>query len=158
MSAQLANPQYLTVKQLSAVVQDRRVSPVELMDAFLDCIERHDRRLHAFVTQYRNEARLAAEAADMAVRSGHSVGPLHGIPIALKDVVEIEGRVTTAGSKVWRERVSTTTATMALKAKAAGMVVIGKTHCVEFAMGGWGTNQHMGTPLNPWDPETPRKQ
>jgi aspartyl-tRNA(Asn)/glutamyl-tRNA(Gln) amidotransferase subunit A len=158
MSAQYANPQYLTVQQLSAAIHDRRVSPVELMGALLDCIERHDPRLHAFVTQYGNEARLAAEAAEMAIRSGHSVGPLHGIPIALKDVVEIEGCVTTGGSKVWRDRASTTTATIALKAKSAGMIVIGKTHCVEFAMGGWGTNQHMGTPLNPWDPETPRKQ
>jgi aspartyl-tRNA(Asn)/glutamyl-tRNA(Gln) amidotransferase subunit A len=156
MSAQYANPQYLTVQQLSAAIQDRRVSPVELMGALLDCIERHDPGLHAFVAQYCNEARLAAEAAEMAIRSGHSVGPLHGIPIALKDVVEIEGCVTTGGSKVWRDRASTTTATIALRAKAAGMIVIGKTHCVEFAMGGWGTNQHMGTPLNPWDPETPR--
>ena len=156
MSAQSANPQYLTVHQLSAEVQSGRLSPVELMDSLLDRIAKHDRKLHAFITLYRDEARLAAEAADKAIRAGYSVGPLHGIPIALKDLVEIEGRVTTGGSKVWQDRVSPTTATLVRKAKAAGMIVIGKTHSVEFAMGGWGTNQHMGTPWNPWDPETLR--
>jgi aspartyl-tRNA(Asn)/glutamyl-tRNA(Gln) amidotransferase subunit A len=156
MSAQSANPRYLTVERLSSEIESRRLSPVELVDALLDCIAKQDPKLHAFVTVYRDEARLAAQAADKAIRAGHSVGPLHGIPIALKDIVEIEGRVTTGGSKVWHDRVSPTTATLVRKAKAAGMIVIGKTHSVEFAMGGWGTNQHMGTPWNPWDPETPR--
>src|SRR6202011_405385 len=95
--------------------------------------------------------RLAAEAADKAIRSGHAVGPLHGVPIALKDLIDLEGKVTTGGSAVWRERRSTVTATLARKLIAAGMIVLGKTHTVEFAMGGWGTNQHMGTPCNPWD-------
>jgi len=156
MSAQSANPRYLTIERLSSEIESRRLSPVELMDSLLDCIAKENPKLHAFVTVYRDEARLAAEAADKAVRAGHSVGPLHGIPIALKDIVEIEGRVTTGGSKVWHDRVSPTTATLVRKAKAAGMIVIGKTHSVEFAMGGWGTNQHMGTPWNPWDRETPR--
>ncbi|HKS88407.1 MAG TPA: amidase, partial [Stellaceae bacterium] len=97
------------------------------------------------------EARLAAEAAEKAIRSGHRIGPFHGIPIALKDLIEIEGRITTGGSEAWRERRSAYTATLAQKFIAAGMIVIGKTHTVEFAMGGWGTNQHMGTPRNPWD-------
>jgi aspartyl-tRNA(Asn)/glutamyl-tRNA(Gln) amidotransferase subunit A len=87
----------------------------------------------------------------MAVRSGHRIGPLHGIPIALKDLIEIEGRITTGGSEVWRERRSTYSATLARRLIAAGLIVIGKTHTVEFAMGGWGTNQHRGTPWNPWD-------
>jgi aspartyl-tRNA(Asn)/glutamyl-tRNA(Gln) amidotransferase subunit A len=73
------------------------------------------------------------------------------VPIALKDLVDMEGRVTTGGSKVWEKRVSKVTATLAERAIAAGMVVLGKTHTVEFAMGSWGTNTHMGTPRNPWD-------
>src|SRR6202022_1279098 len=67
-----------------------------------------------------------------------------------------EGRVTTGGSRVWRERRSAYTATLAQKLIAAGLIVIGKTHTVEFAMGGWGTNQRRGTPWNPWDPEVAR--
>src|SRR6516225_5101248 len=156
MSMQSPNPRHLAVHQLSAEIQSGRLSPVELMNSLFDSIEKHDDKLHAFVALYRNEARLAAEAADLAIRAGHSVGPLHGIPIALKDVVEIEGYVTSGGSRVWQDRVSTTTATLVHKIKAAGMIVLGKTHSVEFAMGGWGTNQYLGTPWNPWDHETPR--
>ena len=74
---------------------------------------RADGKLHAFVEVYDKEARLAAEAAEKAIRSGHRIGPLHGIPIALKDLIEIEGRVTTGGSEVWRERRSAYTATLA---------------------------------------------
>lgn len=156
MSLQSADPQYLTVHQLSAALRSRRLSSAELVNTLLDRIATHDQKLYAFVALYPEEARLAAEAADKAIRAGHAVGPLHGIPIALKDLVEIEGRVTTGGSKVWQDRLSTTTATLVRKVKAAGMIVIGKTHSVEFAMGGWGTNQYMGTPWNPWDFKTPR--
>src|SRR5262247_3463677 len=111
---------------------------------------------HAFIAVYDADARLAAEAADKAIRSGHRIGPLHGVPIALKDLVDLQGRVTTGGSKVWAERVSPTTATLAQRLIAAGMIVLGKTHTVEFAMGSWGTNTHMGTPRNPWDPAVHR--
>src|SRR5207248_6083344 len=104
-----------------------------------------------YVDVYADDARLAAEAADKAIRSGHRVGPLHGVPIALKDLIDLEGRVTTGGSEVWRERRSTVTATLARRLISAGMIVLGKTHTVEFAMGGWGTNEHRGTPWNPWD-------
>ena len=141
---------------LSSEIGARRLSPVDLVDALLERIRANDRKLHAFVEVYGEEARLAAEAADRAIRSGHAIGPLHGIPIALKDLIEIEGRVTTGGSEVWRDRRSTYTATLARRLIAAGLIVIGKTHTVEFAMGGWGTNQYRGTPWNPWDPAVPR--
>ena len=145
------DPAFLPAHVLSAEFEARRLSPVDLVDALLARIRAQDQKLHAFVEVYADEARLAAEAADKAIRSGHKIGPLHGIPIALKDLIEIEGRVTTGGSQVWRDRRSTYTATIAQRLIAAGMIVIGKTHTVEFAMGGWGTNQHRGTPWNPWD-------
>jgi aspartyl-tRNA(Asn)/glutamyl-tRNA(Gln) amidotransferase subunit A len=154
MNAQSADPRHLTVHQLSAAIQGRRLSPVELVDTLLDAIARVDEKLHAFVALYSDDARLAAEAADKAIRAGHSAGPLHGVPIALKDLVEIEGHVTTGGSKVWQHRVSHTTATVVVRAKAAGMIVIGKTQLVEFAFGGWGTNEYLGTPWNPWNAQT----
>ena len=100
----------------------------------------------------RDDARLAAEAADKAIRSGHAVGPLHGVPIALKDLIDIEGKISTGGCGAWRNRVATHTATIARHLIAQGMIVLGKTHTVEFAMGGWGTNTQFGTPWNPWDP------
>jgi aspartyl-tRNA(Asn)/glutamyl-tRNA(Gln) amidotransferase subunit A len=141
----------LPLHTLAAGLTSRSISPVDLVATCLERIARLDPKLHAFVEVYEAEARLAAEAADKAIRSGHAVGPLHGIPIALKDLVELEGRIATGGSAVWRDRRCTRTATLAQKLISAGMIVIGKTHTVEFAFGGWGTNQHLGAPWNPWD-------
>jgi aspartyl-tRNA(Asn)/glutamyl-tRNA(Gln) amidotransferase subunit A len=83
---------------LSREITARRLSPVDLIDALLARIERHDPKLHAFVEVYAPEARLAAEAADKAIRSGHALGPWHSIPVAVKDIIDIEGRITTGGS------------------------------------------------------------
>jgi aspartyl-tRNA(Asn)/glutamyl-tRNA(Gln) amidotransferase subunit A len=150
------DPSFLPAHVLAAEIAARKLSPVTVVEAFLARIATHDPKLHAFVEVYADDARLAAEAADKAIRAGHAVGPLHGVPIALKDLIDIEGRTTTGGSMAWRDRRSPVTATLARRFFAAGMIVLGKTHTVEFAMGGWGTNQHMGTPWNPWDPAVPR--
>jgi len=156
MPSSTADPAYLSAHVLAAEIGARRLSPVDAVEAALTRIKAQDQKLHAFVEIYADEARLAAEAADKAIRSGHRIGPLHGVPIALKDLIEIEGRVTTGGSEVWRERRSMITATLAKRLIAAGLIVLGKTHTVEFAMGGWGTNQYRGTPWNPWDPAVAR--
>ena len=146
----------LPVHALSIGIAARRFSPVDVVEACLGRIKALEPKLHAFVHVHAAEARLAAEAADKAIRSGHAIGPLHGIPFALKDLVEFEGHHTSGGCAVWRDRVSTYTATLAQKLIGAGMIVLGKTHTVEFAYGAWGTNQHMGTPWNPWDMKTHR--
>ena len=153
MSSDLAQ---LPLHALATRLKSRSVSPVDIVETCLERITRLDPKLHAFVEVYEREARLAAEAAEKAIRSGHAVGPLHGIPIALKDLIELEGRVATGGTAVWRDRRATRTATLAQKLISAGMIAIGKTHTVEFAFGGWGTNQHLGTPWNPWDAKTHR--
>jgi aspartyl-tRNA(Asn)/glutamyl-tRNA(Gln) amidotransferase subunit A len=154
MCSSAGDPALLPVHILSTEIGARRLTSIDLVDGLLERIRAANPKLHAFVEVYEEDARLAAEAADKAIRSGHSIGPLHGIPIALKDLIEIEGKVTTGGSLVWRDRQSRCTATLARRLIAAGLIVIGKTHTVEFAMGGWGTNQHRGTPWNPWDPKT----
>ncbi|MEO8654006.1 MAG: amidase [Ramlibacter sp.] len=147
---------FLSAHQLSQALAARRLSPVELTEAFLARIQAQEPKLQAFVEVYADEARLAARGAEAAIRSGHAVGPLHGIPIALKDLIEIEGRVVTGGCEAWRHRKATRTATLVKRLVAQGMIVLGKTHTVEFAMGGWGTNSLRGTPWNPWDPERKR--
>jgi aspartyl-tRNA(Asn)/glutamyl-tRNA(Gln) amidotransferase subunit A len=147
---------FAPVHQLARGLQQRLLSPVELVEAFLERIGALEPRLHAFTEVFAADARLAAEAADAAIRAGHAVGPLHGIPIALKDLIELEGKVVTGGCEVWKERKATRTATLARKLLAQGMIVLGKTHTVEFAMGGWGTNSRRGTPWNPWDSERAR--
>jgi aspartyl-tRNA(Asn)/glutamyl-tRNA(Gln) amidotransferase subunit A len=150
------DPVWATVAELSRAFGERTLSPVDAVEALLERIRKRDPVLHAFIVVYEADARLAAEAADKAIRAGHRVGPLHGVPIALKDLVDLQGRVTTGGSKVWKDRVSPVTATLAERLIAAGMIVLGKTHTVEFAMGSFGTNTHMGTPRNPWDPAVHR--
>jgi aspartyl-tRNA(Asn)/glutamyl-tRNA(Gln) amidotransferase subunit A len=156
MPSAAGDPSLLSARQLSAEISAGRLSPIAVTEAFLARIADQNPKLHAFIDVYADEARLAAEAADKAIRSGHAIGPLHGVPIALKDLIDLEGRVTTGGSMVWRERRSPVTATLAHRLIGAGMIVLGKTHTVEFAMGGWGTNHHMGTPWNPWDREVAR--
>lgn len=141
----------LPVHQLSRLIAQREISPVELVDSCLHNIARREPQLQAFVAVHAEEARLAAQGAEAAIRAGQSVGPLHGIPIALKDLIEVEGRVFTGGSEVWKDRLATRNATLARRLMAQGVIVLGKTHTVEFAMGGWGTNTRRGTPWNPWD-------
>ena len=92
-----------------------------------------------------------AEAADLERKAGFVRSPLHGLPIAIKDLFHIKGRQTTAGSKSWLGRISTETALCVERLLDAGMIPLGKTHLVEFAYGTWGTNKPMGTPWNPWD-------
>lgn len=146
----------LPVHQLSRLIQQREISPVELVDSCLQNIARREPRLQAFVAVHAEQARLAALGAENTIAAGHAVGPLHGIPIALKDLIEIEGQVFTGGSEAWKQRVATRSASLARRLMAQGVIVLGKTHTVEFAMGGWGTNTRRGTPWNPWDLQVQR--
>src|SRR6476661_7874854 len=145
------DPSYLPAHVQAAEIAARRLSPVPVVEALLARIAAYDPKLHAYIDVYADDARLAAEAADKAIRAGHAVGPLHGVPIAIKDLVEIEGEIAMGGTAAWRNRIAPHTATLVQRLMAAGMINLGKTHTVEFAYGGWGTNQHLGTPWNPWD-------
>jgi len=142
--------------ELARAIGSKTLSPVDAVDALLGRVAQVEPKLQAFTEVFAADARLAAEGADRAIRAGHAVGPLHGVPVVLKDLIDLEGRITMGGSAAHRARRAERTATIARRLIAQGMIVLGKTHTVEFAYGGWGTNQHLGTPLNPWDPETPR--
>src|SRR4029434_4045022 len=146
---------YLPIHVMAERLRTGTLSASAILDCYLQRIRRHE-KLHAFLDVYEEDARVAAELADQAMRSGLSRGPLHGIPIAYKDLLDMEGKRTSGGSLFWRERVSPVTATVVQKLTAAGMIALGKTHMVEFAFGAWGTNAAMGTPWTPWDPQTPR--
>ncbi|AKQ58238.1 amidase [Bordetella hinzii] len=143
---------FATLSELALGLAAGQYSSVELARHFLDRIERANPALGAYVSVDREGALRLAEAADARRRSGYgSLGPLDGLPIAVKDLCDIEGQITTGGSQAWRQRRSTVTATAVTRLLDAGMVILGKTHMVEFAFGGWGTNPVMGTPRNPWD-------
>ncbi|MEO6959297.1 MAG: amidase [Burkholderiaceae bacterium] len=145
------NIAFSSLTALAASLRDKEYSSVELTRVFLDRIAHYDDKAHAYVHVYADAALLQAQAADLQRNGGLPLPPLHGVPIALKDLAEIEGQVTTAGSQAWATRVSTVTSAVYERLQAAGMIVLGKTHMVEFALGGWGTNMHMGAPRNPWD-------
>ena len=141
----------LSLTDLARELAAGALSSREVVAAYLERIAALDDRLHAFVDVFADEARAAAGEADRARRAGAERGPMHGIPIALKDLLHLRGRVTTAGSKARPFGVAQETATVVERLVDAGMIPLGKTHLVEFAFGGWGRNEPMGAPWNPWD-------
>jgi aspartyl-tRNA(Asn)/glutamyl-tRNA(Gln) amidotransferase subunit A len=145
-----------SLAELADLLARGEIRSRDIVDGCLARIDALDSRLHAFVDVYRDDARERADAADRERRAGGARGALAGLPIALKDLLDVEGRPTTAGSKSWRGRIADRTATTVERLVAAGMIPLGKTHMVEFAFGGWGRNQPMGAPWNPWDMSTHR--
>lgn len=152
----VVDPTILSAQQLARELASGNLSSVDVTAAFLSKIHANNPKLNAFIDIFDKEAMQAAEAADKMRRAGYSLGPLHGMPIALKDLIDIEGKVSTGGSAAWRNRKAQHTATLVRHLQAQGFIILGKTHTVEFAMGGWGTNRHLGTPWNPWDTEQAR--
>jgi len=153
MSADL---NFSSLTELSRRLGAGEVASEQIVAGCLARIDALDGKLHAFIDVYRDDALARARAADAERKAGLVRGPLHGLPIALKDLVHFEGRQTTAGSKSWLGRISDHTSTALERLLAAGMIPLGKTHMVEFAFGGFGRNQPMGAPWNPWDPTTHR--
>jgi aspartyl-tRNA(Asn)/glutamyl-tRNA(Gln) amidotransferase subunit A len=147
---------FLPLADLARLLAANETTSHEIAAACLDRIAALDDRLHAFIDVWRDDALATARAADLERRAGNARGPLHGLPIALKDLLHVAGRPTTAGSKRWPSRAATETAAVVERLRAAGMIPLGKTHLVEFAFGGWGRNASMGAPWNPWDTSTHR--
>lgn len=147
---------YASLVDLSAALARGATTAQALAELYLERIRRANPRLNAFVDVDAAATHRDARAADERRARGAHLGPLDGIPIALKDLLEIEGGRTGVGSAPWKDRRSTTTATVVRHLLAAGMVPLGKTQMVEFAFGTWGVNPHLGTPWNPWDLGTHR--
>lgn len=123
---------------------------VDLTQHALGRIREQDEQLHAFVDVYAEEALHAAQAADHLIRAGYWLGPLHGIPVALKDNIDVRGRPSTAGSSLRKNEIAASNAWITQRLLECGAVIVGKTHMVEFALGAWGANEFMGAPRNPW--------
>jgi aspartyl-tRNA(Asn)/glutamyl-tRNA(Gln) amidotransferase subunit A len=149
-SAQSRDLPTLTLKDASELVRRREVSPVALTEACLTRIERHDRAINAFITVTREPALAAAREMEEEIRRGRRRGPLHGIPIALKDNIDTAGIRTTAASGVFKDRVPTEDADVVVRLKRAGAVLIGKLNLHEFALGGTSAVTYFGPVRNPW--------
>jgi aspartyl-tRNA(Asn)/glutamyl-tRNA(Gln) amidotransferase subunit A len=140
-----------SIQQLSALLSRRKISPVELVKLFLDRIVQHNPALHAYLTVVSERALDAARRSEKRIRAGRFLGPLDGIPIALKDNFWTRGIRTTAGSKFLGEFFPESDATVAAKLSRAGAILLGKTNLHEFAYGVTTGNPHYGAAHNPWD-------
>jgi len=138
---------------ISEDLRSGRVSAESVTAHYLERIRSEDGFLHSFVSTCADRALAKARALDAAPGSRPAYA---GVPIAWKDLFHIAGQVTTAGSASRLDRVADQTATVVQRLEACGLVSIGKTHAVEFALGGWGTNPPLGTPRNPWDADVHR--
>ena len=141
----------LTLTEAADQIRTRKLSPVELTRECLARIERLDPVLNAFITVTAETALEQARQAESDVSSGNYRGPLHGLPIALKDLLDTAGVPTTAASNQYRERIPTEDAEVVRWLKQAGAVLIGKTNMHEFAFGMSGVISAFGATKNPWD-------
>jgi len=144
---------WLSLAEASARLRDRAVTSLELTRACLARIQRLNPTLNAFITVTADQALRDAKAADTEIAQQRRRGPLHGIPIALKDLVDTAGIKTTAGSAVFADRVPREDAEVVRRLKDAGAVMLGKLNMHEFAYGDSSAQSHYGPVRNPWNPD-----
>ena len=143
---------FLTASQLSNLIETKEVSPVEATEAYLDRIEEVDPKLNSYITITWEQAFESARQAEQEIAAGKHRGPLHGVPMAVKDQFNTAGVLTTGGSSILKDNVPSEDATVIAKLKEAGAVMLGKLNMSEFAMAEI-YNHPYGTPRNPWDLE-----
>ena len=141
----------LSIREASDLIRKKKVSPVELTTACLARIDRFNPSLNAFITITRESAMQQAREAESEVMRGKWRGPMHGVPIALKDLFDTAGVRTTAGSGVFKDRIPTEDAEVVRRLKAAGAVLLGKTNMQEFAFGGTSIVSYFGAVHSPWE-------
>src|SRR5206468_4780655 len=145
-----AEPALLSLAQAAHAIAQKRYSSREVTQSCLDRIAQWQPRLNAFMAIEAGTALAAADAADAALAKGNSRGPLHGVPLAHKDMYYDAGKVVTCGSKIRRDFVATTTSTALQRLKDAGSIRLGSLQMVEFAYGPTGHNVHYGAVHNPF--------
>ncbi len=141
----------LTISEASQLLRDGELSPVELTEACLDQIDKLNPTLNTFITVTHEDAIEAARTAEAEIADGQWRGPLHGIPIGLKDIFDTAWIKTTCGSALFADRVPTEDAFVVRRLKEAGAVIVGKQNMQEFAWGGTSASSHFGPVRNPWD-------
>ena len=143
---------HLTIREAAGLIESKQLSPVELTQAFLDRIEAIDGEIKSYVTLLGDEALAQARAAEAEISAGNYRGPLHGIPMAHKDLYDTKGVRTTGQSKLLEHRVPTVDSTAISKLADAGSILLGKVAMFELAMGGPETSLFEQT-LHPWNAE-----
>ena len=143
---------FLTVAELGRLIRGRDVSPVEAAEAYLDRIDDLDFKFNAYLTVCRPEALEAAREAEREIAAGQYRGPMHGIPVGIKDQIWTRGIRTTGGSRLYRDFVPEEDATVVAKLKGAGAVILGKTNMTELAVSPY--THRYSLPHNPWNLDT----
>ncbi len=138
---------------MASMIRERRISPVELIDAHFRQIAAHNARINAFVMLLEEQARAAAKRAEDAVMRGDDLGLLHGVPVTVKDSFDMMGLATLCGSKFRLGHRAAADATAVARMRAAGAIVVGKTNCPEFLSNYETDNYITGRTNNPWNPE-----
>src|SRR5437588_8269513 len=146
-------PDFLTIAEAARLIQQHELSPVELDDSRIARIEKLDGKLHRFIRVLADQARADARAAESEITAGKYRGPLHGIPIGLKDIYETGGIATTGHSKVMQDHVPKADAFSVRKLRDAGAIVMGKLATHEFALGGPSFDLPWPPVRNPWNTE-----
>ncbi|MGO3892517.1 MAG: amidase [Paenalcaligenes sp.] len=141
----------LTVAQSAALIASKALSPVELTQAILNRIDQVGEPLAAFVSVHHEEAMAVAKAAEAMMQVGYNVGPLHGVPLAIKDNISLAGRATSAASKILKGKEATEDAEVVRRLKGAGANLLANTNMHEFAWGATSENPHYGVVRNPWN-------
>ena len=144
-------PHELSIVEAAAALRDGTLTAAALTESVLSRVTETEPLLNAYITVTADLAREQAAAADAALRDGRPLGPLHGIPVGLKDLVDTAGIPTTGGAGFLRDRIPETDAVVYQKLRAAGAVMPGKLNLHEFAFGTTSRNQHFGPVCNPWD-------
>jgi aspartyl-tRNA(Asn)/glutamyl-tRNA(Gln) amidotransferase subunit A len=142
-----------SITSISELIGKKEISPVEVIDAFLERIEAVQKKINAFITVSEKEARKAAKQAEEEIMKGRYRGPLHGIPMAPKDLFFTAGIKTTCGTRILADFVPEENGTVISRLIQAGIILIGKTNMHEFAFGTTNLNNHYGHARNPWNPE-----
>ena len=143
----------LSATELARRIRKGSLSPVTVVDALLDRIDERNDRTNAFVTVTDERAREAAKDAERAVEDGEPLGPLHGVPVAIKDLTDVAGVVTTRGSKLFEDAVAESNAVVVDRLLDAGAIVIGKTNTPEFGLGCTTDNRVVGPTGTPFAPD-----
>lgn len=149
--SQSSDPTDLTIQEAAALIRSGVISPVELTEAYLERIDNLDPRLNAFITITEDLALQQAREMETELSRGQWRGPLHGIPVALKDNIDTAGILTTAASAVFANRIPDEDAEVVRRLKGAGAILLGKLNMHEFAYGGTSDVTHYGPVHNPWD-------
>ena len=142
---------FLSVSQLAALIKDRSLSPVEVVESYLGRIDSLNGRLYAYLTVCRDEALQAARESEAALERGEYLGPMHGVPVAVKDQLNTAGIRTTSGTPIFNDFVPDHDATVIARLKAAGAILMGKLNMTEF--GTTSLSHAFDTARNPWDLE-----